>query len=230
MDLRPFLMYKTTKLIKVDVWQMGCLYYIVSFLILVWQVESVYRSGTYLLHEPIVGKVNPSASDATYDHVKASDPEEHYDFCKEISAPAEWRRIAIGAAPPRDFVFSPTCETLHKYEVSTKQTDFISFISSAMEFQTYGWPCGEEGSDFASDAIAKCDSGTVTTGVGGAQCTCKTTKGYYTTAVEDYTVRFSHSYSVSELRGVTWSGSSDRKATDIVAPEHPLDTKILMPE
>ena len=86
MDLRPFLMYKTTKLIKVDVWQMGCLYYIVSFLILVWQVESVYRSGTYLLHEPIVGKVNPSASDATYDHVKASDPEKHYDFCKEASA------------------------------------------------------------------------------------------------------------------------------------------------
>ena len=33
-----FLMYRTTKLIKVDVWQMGLLHYVVSAAILAWQV------------------------------------------------------------------------------------------------------------------------------------------------------------------------------------------------
>jgi len=149
-------MYRTTKLIKVDVWQMGLLYYVGAAIILFLQVRAVVDAGTYLLHEPIIGSVNPFAVGSTYDSVKAAAKETEYDYCKGGSAPAAWATIDVD----NDFVYAPTCETLHKYEVATKSTDFISFITSSMNFQTYGWPCGEEGGAHATDALSKCDAGT----------------------------------------------------------------------
>jgi len=219
-------MYRTTKLIKVDVWQMGLLYYVGAAIILFLQVRAVVDAGTYLLHEPIIGSVNPFAVGSTYDSVKAAAKETEYDYCKGGSAPAAWATIDVD----NDFVYAPTCETLHKYEVATKSTDFISFITSSMNFQTYGWPCGEEGGAHATDALSKCDAGTNTTGAPGEQCTCTITKSYYSTAVEDYSINFAHGYAVSDLQGRTWSGQSVIPAADINEPYASLDTRILMPD
>jgi len=221
-----FLMYRTTKLIKVDVWQMGLLYYILAGAILAWQVSSVYNSGSYLLQEPIIGSVNPFAVDSTYDTVKAAAKEANYDYCMGASAPTSWQTIDVGD----DFVYSPRCENLHKYEVGTKQTDFISFISSMMKYQTYGWPCGAENQSFATEALAKCDAGTQTTGSAGGQCGCSITYSLYPTAVEDYSIDFAHGYAVSELQGRTWSGQSAIPASQIDDPYKSLDTTIRMPD
>ena len=224
--LSSLFMYRTTKLIKVDVWQMGLLYYIIAGVILFLQVNAVYSAGTYLLHVPIVGSVNPFAVDSTYDNAKAAAKDTTLDYCMGGGAPTAWAEIDVGD----DFVYTPSCETLHKYEVSSKATDFISFITSSMKYQTYGWPCGQEGSALAVDAISKCDAGTVTTGAAGEQCTCTITNSYYATAVEDYSINFAHGYAVSDLQGLTWSGQSAIPAAEIQSPYAALDTSILMPE
>lgn len=218
MEISSFFMYKSNKQIKVDYWQMGLLYYIISASILIWQAYTVYGSGDYLLKEPIIGSTNPFAKDSTYDYGKAARKKTEFDYCKGASASSLYATLDVGD----DFVYSPNCETLHKYEVSSKRTDFISFTTSTVQWETYGWPCSDANGTFATTAAGKCTSAPVAD-ADGEQCACARIKSFYPTAVENFTVNFAHGYSVGDLQGRTWRVSSLNQA--VQAPLHPLDTK-----
>ena len=60
------LSYRTTKMIKVDYWQLGLLYWLLCLLVVLSYGFGIFNSGEYLLTVPIVGRVNPYVQQSSH--------------------------------------------------------------------------------------------------------------------------------------------------------------------
>ena len=124
----------------------------------------------------------------------------------------------------------PECRFMNAKQIVTKDVNEISLTSVFIEEQSFGWPqgqapnCASVTTPFAVDAIAQCNSAPYKDATSG-QCTCDYNVAAFPAQVENFTVAFSHTYTVHDLIGETWSGSSSKTLAE--QPFGSLDTTVV---
>ena len=105
-------------------------------------------------------------------------------------------------------------------QIVTKDINEISLTSVFIEEQKFGWSqgnapdCASVSSSFATSAIAQCSSAPYQDATNG-QCMCDYNTAAFPTQVENYTIAFSHTYTVHWDQGQeTWTGSSKQTTSD----------------
>jgi len=222
--LDSLLCYRTTKMLKVDYWQLGALYYAISIMILVFYGYGVFSAGDFLLKEPIEGRANPFASKASYPVAAAmagSSGASAFPYCVNNYLPYTYSA---------DFDYRNTdCEVINVYEMNQKSTNYISFTTVYTETQDFAWPCGASDA-FVTSSMNLCNTHSSTTITSNSildsdtgQCGCQVYRTVFPSAIEETDMTFNHGYLVTDLVGVTWSQTSGTVAQ---APNHDLDTKV----
>ena len=227
-------MYVTDKKLKVAYWQAGMAYYVLSLLIFLFYFIIAFNSGDYMKKEPVNGVVNAYASTATHpyysceasktcgtdrpglltrDYCRAESHNFHYsnDF-KYFSGD----EAGSGGGGP----VGPECRFMSANQIVTKDINEISLTSVFIEEQKFGWSqgnapdCASVSSSFATSAIAQCSSAPYQDATNG-QCMCDYNTAAFPTQVENYTIAFSHTYTVHWDQGQeTWTGSSKQTTSD----------------
>jgi len=222
--LDSVLCYRTTKMLKIDYWQLGALYYIISIMILIFYGYGLFQSGEFLLKEPVEGRANPYASKSSYPVAAAyagSSGPGVFPYCDK----------SFSYVFDADFDYSDvTCEVINVYEVNQKATNYISFTTVYTETQDFAWDCGDTGA-FATTSLAQCNAANTGTALlstnvldsDTGQCGCTLYRAVFPSAIEETDMTFAHGYLVTDLVGVTWAQTSGAQAK---APNHDLDTTI----
>lgn len=208
--LKESLTYRTTRHIRIDIWQIGLLDKLLTVIVLLIAFVPAIRTGAYALSEVPVGSVNA--------WTEGTLPTGELQYCNSPSHDFVYY-------PPRWMYRSPKCLTLTPDDIVVKGTGALSIDTSIIEWTERWWPCD----DFSAASNAKraaCSPALKT--VDGNQCSCRSPyETFYVKNIEDLTIAFEHSFNTSSTLG--YSGSSNKRActggvvTDTCA-KFPLDT------
>ena len=229
----PFFYYKTTKMIKIRYWQVGLAYYCLAIVFAVLYGQAIINNGEYLVREPVVARTNAFAETTSHPSKTCGSASN----CLTV-------RNALMTAPycsseNYNFLYSddfryeaypasragPECRETDIYELNTKKSDYISFSTVFTEKQLYGWPCDLPANDsFVAAATANCDEAPISDPRTPEQCECRIEKSVFPAAIEEYLVQIQHGYTVTDLNGYSWFGSSQVRNVP-----NRLDTIILWP-
>lgn len=222
---KPALAYRTTRQIRVDMWQIGLAHRVLQLIAVTWVLFDLVRFNSWAFSETPTGTVNAWEESgrggfaATY-RAPASD----FPYCSNAS---------------HDFVYSasfqyrqPECRALQPEEVVTKGVDSIAFTTSMISTVELGWRCGTTASAAAKEA--ECAAFGVNVSTDGVQCSCVHSSTFYVKGVERMQLAFEHRYEASSkvgsIHGVSNQESCARRAAGALSSaactDHPLDTTV----
>jgi LSD1 subclass zinc finger protein len=236
---KSFLAYRTSKNIMVDYWEVGLLYYALSLALLIYYFNAAWAAGDYMMRVPIQGNTfafpesfsHPYYScvgDGTCSTVRpnlytsnyCSAPNYNFYYSNDFKYFSGSEAGSGGADP-----VGPECQMLDGQSIMTKDINKITMSTVYTENQKFGWPqggaadCDSVGTPFAVEAKAQCNSA-VTRDPTTGQCECAFDSSVFPMQMENYTINIAHSYTVNQLLGSSWSGTSSD-------PSDSLDTKFV---
>jgi len=212
--LKTYLYYRTSRQVRVDIWQVGLTYRILQLAVIAYVLWDLIVSNSYVVSEVPSGTVN-----AWCDTGRAS-------FAALLAA-RNATSFAYCSSPDHDFMYSaewsyvqPACRPLQPDEIVTKGVGSVHFTTNIIETIEYGWPCDDADAD--ATKRGKCEEGGGSVEQSGNQCICALSTTFYPKGIEDLKLAFEHEYrSTDKLFNPILKGSSFNSAA-----EHKLDTVI----
>ena len=233
--ITEFFDYRTSRQIRVQVWQIGLGHRMLQLAIVIGIFVDLIRNNGWAYKEVPTGSVNAWEDGGRVGFASAL----------QAAAPGQFFYCSNTSY---DFVYSasfqyiqPACRTLQPEEVVTKGTGSIAFTTSLIETVEHGWRCN------ATDARSQakrdaCDALGVsyTTGSTPGQCLCSSSETYFVRGVEKMVIAFEHMFYgtsfVDDLHEVSnIPGRSDAScrahsecptSTGEWCTDHPLKTKV----
>lgn len=203
-----FLFYRTQKLVKVHVWQLGVVYNLTCAVFASYVLYSVFEASQWAKDETISSQVNAWISNGKSGAVKANAA-----YCSNASYDYDY---GGGWVYPM-----PHCVSHTANEISVKEPSRVFVTTMYQQSTSIGWDCGP-GVSAPVGVDTTCAGGTLGDD-GNGQCTCDIQQTVFPLGVEEMTVSFRHTYTTRQL-GLAGDSSLATPNADGVLP---LDTRFI---
>ena len=174
--------YRTQKLVKIRVWQLGILYHVATTIFGAYVLYTIFEAAQWAKDETITNQVNAWVSDgkagtvATHKAAYCSNPLYDYDY-------------GGGWVYPM-----PVCVAHTANEISVKEPSRLFITTMYQQATLIGWDCASPG----SGVDTTCAGGTLGDD-GNGQCTCSRQETIFPLGTEEMTISFRHTYKTRQL-------------------------------